>query len=88
MHYIDILTKQFNKDLLSDQQQLSFIPHAFSDEDRLAELVQTMLALLVVFRWNEECYSYTYPKCNNADDKAIITVFFYRMLKFGLLPIF
>lgn len=43
MHYIDMLTKQFNKDLLSDQQQLSFIPHTFSDEDRLAELVQTML---------------------------------------------
>ena len=43
MHYIDMLAKQFNKDLLSDQQQLSFIPHVFSDEDRLAELVQTML---------------------------------------------
>lgn len=43
MHYIDMLAKQFNEDLLSDQQQLSFIPHTFSDEDRLAELVQTML---------------------------------------------
>ena len=43
MHYIDMLAKKFNKDLLSDQQQLSLIPHAFSDEDRLAELIQTML---------------------------------------------
>ncbi len=43
MHYIDMLTKQFNESLLSDQQQLSFIPHTFSDEDRLADLVQTML---------------------------------------------
>ena len=43
MHYIDMLTKQFNESLFSDQQQLSFIPHTFSDEDRLADLVQTML---------------------------------------------
>lgn len=43
MHYIDMLAKQFNKDLLSDQQQLTFIPHTFSDENRLADLVQTML---------------------------------------------
>lgn len=43
MHYIDMLTKQFNESLLSDQQQLSLIPHTFSDEDRLADLVQTML---------------------------------------------
>lgn len=43
MHYIDILTQQFNKELLSDQQQLSLIPHTFSDEDRLAELVQALL---------------------------------------------
>ena len=43
MHYIDMLAKQFNKDLLSDQQQISLFPHTFSDEDRLAELVQTML---------------------------------------------
>lgn len=42
MHYIDMLAKQFNEDLLSDQQ-LSFIPLTFSDEDRLAELVQAML---------------------------------------------
>lgn len=44
MHYIDMLAKQFNENLLSDQQQLSFIPHTFSDEDRLADLVQTMLS--------------------------------------------
>ena len=43
MHYIDMLSKQFNQDLLSNQQQLSFIPHTFSDENRLAELVQAML---------------------------------------------
>lgn len=43
MHYIDILTQQFNKDLLADQQQLSFIPCEFSDKDRLAELVQALL---------------------------------------------
>ena len=43
MHYIDMLSKQFNKDLLPNQQQLSLFPHAFSDEYRLAALVQTML---------------------------------------------
>lgn len=43
MHYIDMLTKQFNEDLLSDQQQCSLLPRTFSDENRLAELVQTML---------------------------------------------
>lgn len=43
MHYIDMLAKQFNENLLSDQQQLCFIPHAFSDENHLADLVQTML---------------------------------------------
>lgn len=43
MHYIDMLTRQFNKNLLSNQQQLCFIPHSFSDEDHLAELVQTLL---------------------------------------------
>lgn len=43
MHYIDMLAKQFNKELLADQQQLSLLPHTFSDEDRLAELVQTLL---------------------------------------------
>lgn len=43
MHYLEMLTMQFNKDLLADEQQLCFIPHTFSDEDRLAEFVQTML---------------------------------------------
>ena len=43
MHYLDMLTKQFNKNLLADQQQLSLFPHTFSDENRLAELVQTLL---------------------------------------------
>lgn len=43
MHYIDMLSSQFNKDLLADQQQLSFMPHRFSDEERLAELVQSLL---------------------------------------------
>lgn len=43
MHYLDMLAMQFNKDLLADEQQLCFIPHTFSDEDRLAELIQAML---------------------------------------------
>lgn len=43
MHYIDMLTKQFNKALLADQQQLTLLPHHFADEERLAELVQGML---------------------------------------------
>lgn len=43
MHYIDMLTRQFNKELLSDQQQTCFFPHTFSDENRLHELVQVLL---------------------------------------------
>lgn len=43
MHYIDMLTLQFNQNLLADQQQLCLIPHEFSDEERLAELVQVLL---------------------------------------------
>ena len=43
MHYIDMMARQFNQDLLADQQQLCLIPHDFSDEERLAELVQTLL---------------------------------------------
>lgn len=43
MHYIDMMTLQFNQNLLADQQQLCLIPHKFSDEERLAELVQTLL---------------------------------------------
>lgn len=43
MHYLNILTKQFNKELLADQQQLALFPHTFSDENMLAEQVQTLL---------------------------------------------
>lgn len=43
MHYLDMLSRQFNKELLADQQQIELFPHSFSDEDRLAELVQTLL---------------------------------------------
>lgn len=43
MHYIDMLAKQFNQNLLVDHQQLSLISHVFSDEERLAELVQGLL---------------------------------------------
>lgn len=38
------LQDMFNADLLADQQQLSLFPNTFSDEDRLPELVQTMLS--------------------------------------------
>lgn len=44
MHYVDMLAKQFNDDLLSDAQQLRLYPHSFADEGRLAELVQMMLS--------------------------------------------
>jgi hypothetical protein len=43
MHYIDMLAKQFNRDLIADQQQTSFFPSIFSDDDRLPELIQTLL---------------------------------------------
>lgn len=43
MHYLDMLTMQFNKELLADQQQLALFPHTFSDENMLAELIQTLL---------------------------------------------
>lgn len=43
MHYLDVLTKQFNTDLFANSEQLSLIPHVFSDEDRLAERVQSLL---------------------------------------------
>ena len=42
MHYVDILARQFNSELPSDQQ-MCFLPHTFVDEDRLSELVQTLL---------------------------------------------
>lgn len=44
MHYVDMLAKQFNSELLSDYRQLSLLPHTFSDEERLPELIQTMLS--------------------------------------------
>lgn len=43
MHYLDMLAMQFNKELLADQQQLALFPHTFSDENMLAEKVQTLL---------------------------------------------
>lgn len=43
MHYIDMLSQHFNKDLRSNQQQLNFSHYTFSDENRLAEQVQEML---------------------------------------------
>jgi len=43
MHYIDMMARQFNQDLLADQQQLCLIPHEFSDAERLSELIQTLL---------------------------------------------
>jgi len=44
MHYLDMLAKQFNKDLLADQNQMTLLPNSFSDEGRLAELVQNLLS--------------------------------------------
>lgn len=43
MHYLDMLTRQFNKELLADQQQLALFPHTFSDENKLSQLIQTLL---------------------------------------------
>lgn len=43
MHYLDALTKQFNSNLLAEQEQLSLIPHVFTNEDELAEIVQNLL---------------------------------------------
>lgn len=43
MHYIDMVTRYFNSDLLADQEQMSLFPHEFSDEDRLTELVGSFL---------------------------------------------
>lgn len=43
MHYIDMLTRQFNKELLADSQQLSLFSHSFSDENKLSEKVQNLL---------------------------------------------
>lgn len=43
LHYVDMLAKQFNSDLLAEQGQVCLFPHEFSDELRLAELVQSLL---------------------------------------------
>lgn len=43
MHYLDMLTKQFNEDLLASHQQTTLFPHNFSDENQLSELVQILL---------------------------------------------
>jgi hypothetical protein len=46
MHYIDMLTRQFNSDLPLDNEQTSLFPKSFSDEDQLNELVQLLLSNL------------------------------------------
>ena len=43
MHYLDMLTKYFNRNLSSPYHQLSIFPHFFSDEDRLDEQIQLLL---------------------------------------------
>lgn len=48
MHYVDMLAKQFNSDLVCQYQQTSFFEnHKFDDEDKLSELVQQLLKNLV-----------------------------------------
>lgn len=47
MHYVDMLAKQFNSDLKADPQQVCMFEqpeHTFSDQNRLAELVQMLLS--------------------------------------------
>lgn len=46
MHYVDMLSKQFNSDLIAEENQLSLFEVSFSDEDRLSELVQNLLSEL------------------------------------------
>lgn len=46
MHYVDMLSKQFNGDLLTEENQLSLFETSFADEDRLSELVQNLLSEL------------------------------------------
>ena len=46
MHYVDMLALQFNSDLKADTQQVCMFEqteHTFSDQNRLAELVQTLI---------------------------------------------
>lgn len=47
MHYVDMLPKMFNAELLSDCDQQSFMPKEFADENNLAVLVQQLLRDLV-----------------------------------------
>lgn len=47
MHYVDMLPKMFNRDLLADCSQQSFLPKEFSDEADLVFLVQRLLRDLV-----------------------------------------
>ena len=46
MHYVDMLSRQFNSELLAEERQLSLFEISFSDEDRLSELVQNLLSEL------------------------------------------
>lgn len=43
MHYLDMLTLYFNRNIPSPYSQLSIFPHEFSDEDRLDEQIQLLL---------------------------------------------
>lgn len=43
MHYVDMLARHFNRELPPDQHQLCFLPHVFSDENKLGELVANLL---------------------------------------------
>ena len=43
MHYVDVFSKYFNHELLASNQQLSILPHHFSDESQLAELAHKLL---------------------------------------------
>ena len=43
MHYLDMLTRHLNKDLLAPIGQISLIDHEFEDQDNLHELVGRLL---------------------------------------------
>ena len=43
MHYIDMMAKQFNSELMPEQEQLTLFSHTFLDENRLVEKVQKLL---------------------------------------------
>ena len=43
MHYIDIFARMFNGTLVPNMDQMSLLPHIFSDEDKLAERAQSIL---------------------------------------------